>query len=532
MFRKVKRRTDGRKNFDDSFDDSIRPSNSDSRIHKGKGLNYDLSVYPNRISFYQFPPFEEVTLEEFETWAIDRLKILLEIESCLSRGKNMRETESIIKPMLNKLLPLNPPSRESTSLYMERKKDHYSHFILRLAFCRSQELRARFIKSEAFLFKIRFNELSTSEQNEFVKTIDLPWDPISLEEKTEFEQQLLSTSYSSIKNILMSTIEYQRTKKLSEEEIKNYFIKEQFFKIPFEYVPELVSRRTSFLHKGFTYIPKFSQLTLISNEFSNKLEQELVSTMKALPTLDEDDRLLPVLNNLSQGYISNKYKDFANGDMDGSGASKDAINAENVLAPSNIKHMPLCASNLIDGLTAEHHLKYTARQQLSLFLKGIGLSADEALKFWQNQFTTGGSGTISVEKFNKEYRYNFRHNYGLEGGRINYKPWDCRNILSKPKPSKNEYHGCPYRDFHREKLSSRLMKLGLSDDRDLTDILDHSDKGDYQIACTKVFEVLHKKQMEVAIENRNTSIDQSTIVHPNQYYDRSKAFDKLLVKAE
>ncbi|GMF77474.1 unnamed protein product [[Candida] boidinii] len=231
--------------------------------------------------------------------------------------------------MLNKLLPLNPPSRESTSLYMERKKDHYSHFILRLAFCRSQELRARFIKSEAFLFKIRFNELSTSEQNEFVKTIDLPWDPISSEEKTEFEKQLLSTSYNSIKNILISTIEYQRTKKLSEEEIKNYYIKEQFFKIPFEYVPELVSRRTSFLNKGFAYIPKFSQLTLISNEFSNKLEQELILTMKALPTLDEDDRLLPVLNNLSQGYISNEYKDFANGDMDGSSASKDAITAEN-----------------------------------------------------------------------------------------------------------------------------------------------------------------------------------------------------------
>ena len=30
--------------------------------------------YPHRLNFYDVPPTSEITLEEFEQWAIDRLK--------------------------------------------------------------------------------------------------------------------------------------------------------------------------------------------------------------------------------------------------------------------------------------------------------------------------------------------------------------------------------------------------------------------------------------------------------------------------
>lgn len=30
--------------------------------------------YPCRLSFYDVPPTQEISLEEFETWAIDRLR--------------------------------------------------------------------------------------------------------------------------------------------------------------------------------------------------------------------------------------------------------------------------------------------------------------------------------------------------------------------------------------------------------------------------------------------------------------------------
>lgn len=45
----------------------------------------------------------------------------------------------------------------------------------------------------------------------------------------------------------------------------------------------------------------------------------------------------------------------------------------------------------------------------------IGLSIEEAMIFWRKGF----SG-ITDDKFNKEYKYNIRHSYGLEGKRTNY----------------------------------------------------------------------------------------------------------------
>jgi len=49
--------------------------------------------------------------------------------------------ETSLKQLLDRLLPLNSntavQSGRAIQLEQERKKDHYSHFILRLAFCRS-----------------------------------------------------------------------------------------------------------------------------------------------------------------------------------------------------------------------------------------------------------------------------------------------------------------------------------------------------------------------------------------------------------
>lgn len=48
---------------------------------------------------------------------------------------------------------------------------------------------------------------------------------------------------------------------------------------------------------------------------------------------------------------------------------------------------PLCMQNLHQNLRQYHHLKHWGRQQYGLFLKGIGLSLEEALKFWRMEFT-------------------------------------------------------------------------------------------------------------------------------------------------
>lgn len=70
-------------------------------------------------------------------------------------------------------------------------------------------------------------------------------------------------------------------------------------------------------------------------------------------------------------------------------------------------------------LRHDSHLKYGGRQQYGLFLKSVGLTLEDALAFWRRSF----SGKVTDDKFQKEYAYNVRHNYGQEGKRANYAPF-------------------------------------------------------------------------------------------------------------
>ena len=46
------------------------------------------------------------------------------------------------------------------------------------------------------------------------------------------------------------------------------------------------------------------------------------------------------------------------------------------------------------ALRETHHMKHWGRQQFGLFLKGIGLTLQDALKFWRQEFSKG----VGVEK--------------------------------------------------------------------------------------------------------------------------------------
>jgi DNA primase large subunit len=43
-------------------------------------------------------------------------------------------------------------------------------------------------------------------------------------------------------------------------------------------------------------------------------------------------------------------------------------------------------------------------------MKGIGMSLEDAMKFWRGEFTKRTD--VDVDKFEKEYAYGIRYNYG------------------------------------------------------------------------------------------------------------------------
>jgi DNA primase large subunit len=89
------------------------------------------------IHSYEKPPLGDVTIEEFELFAIDRLRVLGEIESSWARNRPSFELKEVVGDQCTKYVPLASNSAKTVGLDEQRRKDHIGHFVLRLAFCRS-----------------------------------------------------------------------------------------------------------------------------------------------------------------------------------------------------------------------------------------------------------------------------------------------------------------------------------------------------------------------------------------------------------
>lgn len=153
--------------------------------------------------------------------------------------------------ILNKHLPLRANSSRGANLQEERRRDHYSHFILRLAFCSTEELRRRFSHLETTLFRLRFREADPRERQEFVRNLDLQWEEVHEDEKRELRDQMLAATGS----------------KKNEEQ--------DWFKVDWERVPELVSQRKVLLKRGMAYVPAREQTSLVVAEFTKRLDEAL-----------------------------------------------------------------------------------------------------------------------------------------------------------------------------------------------------------------------------------------------------------------
>ena len=85
---------------------------------------------------YAKPPPLDITLEEFETFAIARLRVLSHIESLSHRSLPYAQFSSAVATYLKQHLPLSSNTARNANLDEERRKDEIGHWILRLAFCR------------------------------------------------------------------------------------------------------------------------------------------------------------------------------------------------------------------------------------------------------------------------------------------------------------------------------------------------------------------------------------------------------------
>lgn len=422
------------------------------------------------LPLYRSAPPLQVRLEDFELFAIDRLRVLKGISDGLSRGKKPDEMEKLVSDLW-KANMRHPQASEFVN------KDIISHFVLRLVYCRTEELRKWFLSMETALFRHRFRLETPEAQRVLLAEFDHPYKAVSHAEFESVKEKLGQVARSFGQSLPSADAIY--------------------FKVPFEEVPELVAGRRVFLQKGHAYVAMNQVVSLVVTQFRSHLSKALVLTNRKWTSTireQEKERLTPIVEALSTSYLGPDYsqpREFVE------------ISIKDIDQVAN-SSFPLCMRHLFEKLREDHHLKHGGRMQLGLFLKGVGLKLDDALAFWKAEF----SQKVGSERFDKEYAYSIRHNYGKEGKRTDYTPYSCQKIISST-PGVGDHHGCPYRHFSEENLRAALGKMGVGN-RAMDDVMDKVRNRHYQLACTLTFEAVHGSSCDAGIN------------HPNQYFSDSQ----------
>lgn len=223
--------------------------------------------YPHVLPLYKTPPDGEISLSEFEALAFERVQVLRILEQTTQMGHKLYSTEwraavlsYLRKQNLRRYVRLIESTGCSTADAEShvRREDYISHFILRLAYCRSQDLRNWFVSRELELFKMRFHNLSTDGVKLFMKANHLDYTPISNEEKNEIKSGLLQSTFG-----------------YSHVAIEN----SDFYKVRFTEVLDLLRNMSVYVCKGYAYVPTSELVSCVMSWYRSHLNAALaVST--------------------------------------------------------------------------------------------------------------------------------------------------------------------------------------------------------------------------------------------------------------
>ncbi|CEF65434.1 DNA primase large subunit [Strongyloides ratti] len=433
------------------------------------------------LQMYAKPPTGQITISDVEVLSRKRLKILQKIEEIRERyPKNSEEYVANMDSMLREYLPIaigniNDPKKRDIA----RRDDLISHFILRLAFCKNIEQTRWFLNQEYELFKYRISKLSRYEVECFLKLNNVNIEKVS------------STELNQIADLLSKAT----SRKLLDVKRSDYY------KLNFLEAINLVRIRKVYLSYGTAYV-SFSDLEdIMSSRFKTNIAAAMARQNRMLSFLQEEERLIPILKNVtSKAYLGKKYN--------GQDTQLDGSITLNSIDQMCKDHFPPCMRNIHNTLKINNHLRYGARNQYTAFLRGIGMSLENALNFFRNAFIK----KIDFDRFKKDYAYSIRHIYGQEGHRRGLNAFSCPKIILSNPPGPNDCHGCPFKHSDKRNLIHLLRNMGLTTEQ-VDVVLEQIKTNRFDYACTKTFEFSHKLE-----ENSLGEL----IIHPNRYYELSR----------
>lgn len=171
-----------------------------------------------------------------------------------------------------------------------------------------------------------------------------------------------------------------------------------------------------------------------------------------LPRLQEEKRLLPRFHSIHVNEIEKRKSTVKSEDG-------QAHIIPEMIDDLSKESFPPCMRSIHESLRKEHHLRHYGRLHYGLFLKSVGLSLDDALKFFRDEFTQ----KVTPERFQRDYAYNIRYNYGKEGKRTNMSPFGCNKIINENTPGPSDTHGCPFKHYDTSNLRLMFNRFGIDE---------------------------------------------------------------------
>ncbi|CAB9523160.1 primase large subunit [Seminavis robusta] len=431
-----------------------------------------------QIQLYDEAPQVEMSLDQFEVYALKRLKVLRKLERVMnSRTANSIDGKNALKKTISEEL-------ETPEL------DQISHFILRAAYSLDEEKRRWFLTHETALFRFRLEQADQKVLTKSCKMFQLtPLHPKEAQEKMQLLKMLLPHDNNTRSS------------------------NQTFYKVPFTQALDLVAKRQCIVERGFAYIPASKVVSILAGKFRMLLSASLAHLAQngilGGSNSSEAERLHPLLQNINSCLLETEPISEELGSFQAS-----MVTPGNV--PKLVQHMPLCMRTMQTGLQKDKKLRYHGRLQYGLFLKGAGLSLEDALVFFQRSFSN-----MTAEQWQKEYSYSIRHTYGKEGQKKSKSAYNCSGIINSQPPSHpGDHHGCPYKEYDSDKLSKLLQSLKIgSTPGDRQAIVNLQKSKHYNLACLEHFKVMHPNQealKDISVDNIGN--------HPNAWFRASLAY--------
>ena len=309
---------------------------------------------------------------------------------------------------------INKPTWMSDDDWLTAKSEEFGgHLLLRLAVSTDPRLTSWLVEVEGDLFEFRFISSTKFDERmqvlrdlygqDNVKTTDEINDLYNINLNRKFN--LADGSYKSSR--------YSKSKFGSKTKILDTRLAVKFYKIP-----KVVGAKKALLYKGWGIVRLADIRLSVKREFEKQLK-DIIENSKALIEKDNEleQTVKPIKERITEIARSTRYS--------GDYKTLGFIEGDAIYTKPDI--FPPCIQELVATLQAKGHLSHVENWQLGTFLKRIGMSIEDQLKFWYNNSVDNVG--MSYEEFVQRVGYQINHIYGKTGGGIDYDPPSCKTCI-------------------------------------------------------------------------------------------------------